>query len=459
MINLYQTVAAISTPPGVGGISVIRISGDRAVYIADRIFKMPSGKKLADVKTHTVHHGQIISDGGGVLDDVLVTVMRAPHTYTGEDVVEISCHGGVFVTKSVLEQVYISGAAPAGRGEFTKRAFLNGKLDLCEAESVIDIINSKTALEQSVSVNNLSGKLSEKINRIRDRILSLTAHVQVLIDYPDEELEPLSEDEFYAELISVSEEIQKLIRTSNSGLILRNGIKTAIIGKPNVGKSSLLNMLSGEEKAIVTDVEGTTRDAIEQYVSIGNVALKLTDTAGIRSTDNKVEAIGVQKSLDIMEKSDLVIFMADALTGLCGNDYEIIQKTDRKKCICLINKTESARNTCRPELEKYFDRVIDFSVKDQIGADELEKNITEMFELGSISENNESVITSARQRDALVRADEAVRNAVAAIDSGIPCDTTFIDLESAASAMGEIVGLTVGEEIVDKIFHNFCIGK
>ena len=218
-------------------------------------------------------------------------------------------------------------------------------------------------------------------------------------------------------------------------------------------------MLSGEEKAIVTDVEGTTRDAIEQYVSIGNVALKLTDTAGIRNTDNKVEAIGVQKSLDIMEKSDLVIFMADALTGLCVNDYEIIQKTDRKKCICLINKTESARNTCRPELEKYFDRVIDFSVKDQIGAYELEKNITEMFELGSISENNESVITSARQRDALVRADEAIRNAVAAIDSGIPCDTTFIDLESAASAMGEIVGLTVGEEIVDKIFHNFCIGK
>lgn len=458
-MDLYQTVAAISTPHGTGGISVIRISGEDAVKIVDSIFKMSSKKKLCDVKSHTVHHGKIISVDGNVLDDVLVTVMRAPNTYTGEDVVEISCHGGIYVTKSVLEQVYIAGASPAGRGEFTKRAFLNGKMDLCEAESVIDIINSKTSLEQSVSVNNLSGVLSEKINAIRDKILSLLAHVQVLIDYPDEELEPLTDDEFYEELNSISYEIEHLIRGSNSGIILKNGIKTAIIGKPNVGKSSLLNLLSGEEKAIVTDVEGTTRDAIEQYVSLGGITLKLIDTAGIRSTDNKIESIGVKKSLDIMKKSDLIIFMTDAVSGLCDTDYEIMNMADRKKCICLVNKTEAALLDKRCDLEKCFDTVIDFSVKNRIGVDELEKTVAEMFDLGEITENNESVITSARQRDALIRADMAVKSAKSAIDSAIPCDTTFIDLENAASAMGEIVGLTVGEEIVDKIFHNFCIGK
>ena len=458
-MDLYSTIAAISTPYGTGGISVIRISGADAVSIADKVFKASSGKKLSDVPTHTIHHGHIIGAGGKRIDEVLASVMRAPRTFTGEDTVEINCHGGLLVTKLVLERVLASGAAAADRGEFTKRAFLNGKLDLCEAEAVIDVINSKTSLEQEISVNNLGGALSDKINAIRERIIMLSANIQVLIDYPDEGLEPFGDDEFAAELSAIASELDKLYATSDAGMLLRSGIAAAIAGKPNVGKSSLLNLLSGEEKAIVTDVEGTTRDAIEEYITIGNVTLRLADTAGIRDTDDVVEKIGVQKSMEYIDKSELIIYIADAVSGLDERDYEIINSLRGKKTIALINKTDSGSAIDADELRKHFEYVIEFSVREEKGVAELEAAIGELFDMGSIANDASSVITNARHRDALIKAKTAIDSAINAQECGIPVDTTFIDLEAAASALGEIVGLTVAEEIVDKIFHKFCIGK
>ena len=458
-MDLYSTIAAISTPYGTGGISVIRISGAQSLSIADKVFKASSDKKLSDVPTHTIHHGHVIGADGKRIDEVLASVMRAPRTFTGEDIVEINCHGGLLVTKLVLERVLASGAVAAGRGEFTKRAFLNGKLDLCEAEAVIDVINSKTSLEQEISVNNLGGALSDKINAIRERIIMLSANIQVLIDYPDEGLEPFGDDEFAAELSAIAAELDKLYATSDAGLLLRSGIAAAIAGKPNVGKSSLLNLLSGEEKAIVTDVEGTTRDAIEEYITIGNITLRLADTAGIRDTDDVVEKIGVQKSMEYIDKSDLIIYIADAVSGLDERDYEIINSLRGKKTIALINKTDSGSAVDADELRKYFEYVIEFSVKKEKGVSELEAAIGELFDMGSIANDASSVITNARHRDALIKAKTAIDSAINAQRCGISVDTTFIDLEAAASALGEIVGLTVAEEIVDKIFHKFCIGK
>ena len=347
----------------------------------------------------------------------------------------------------------------AGKGEFTKRAFLNGKLDLCEAESVIDIINSKTSLEQEISVNNLGGALSDKINALRERIITLSANIQVLIDYPDEGLEPFGDDEFAEELGNIHSELYRLIATSDSGMLIRSGIPTAIAGKPNVGKSSLMNLLSGQQKAIVTDIEGTTRDVIEEYVNIGNITLRLSDTAGIRDTEDVVEKIGVQRSLECIESSELVIFVADAASGLDQSDFDIINATEGKKKLALINKCDKGSLISKTDLSPYFDNVIDFSVKTEQGLAELENVITNLFELGEVMTNASSVITNARHKDALIKADEAIKSAIDTQNAGIPIDTTFIDLEAAASALGEIVGLTVGEEIVDKIFHKFCIGK
>jgi tRNA modification GTPase len=457
-MNLFSTIAAISTPYGTGGISIIRISGSKAIEIADKVFKASSGKKLSSVPSHTIHHGHIVSSEGKVLDEVLVSVMLSPRTYTGEDTVELNCHGGLFTTKRILEEVLKAGAVNASRGEFTKRAFLNGKTDLARAEAVIDLINSKSNLEQSISVNHLGGRLSEKINSLRERLLALVAHVQVLIDYPDEELEPLSDDEFLNELKEIKNEASKLLATSEAGSIIKNGIATAIVGKPNVGKSSLLNLLSGEEKAIVTDIEGTTRDAIEESVSLGGVTLKLADTAGIRETDDKIEAIGVKISKGYIEKSKLIIFVADAISGIDENDLEIIKQLKDKKCIALINKCDKAKLKNEDILKESFNRIIHFSAKTAQGLSELEAAIKEMFEIGEI-ENNSDIITNARHRDALIKAQTSLTCAISSIEMGISPDTCFIDIEDAISALGEIVGLTVSEEVVDKIFHSFCVGK
>ena len=458
-MDLTSTIAAISTPYGTGGISIIRISGSDAVKIADKIFVPSSKKPLSDCPTHTIHHGKIVSLDGKVLDEVLVSVMKAPKTFTGEDICEINCHGGIVVTKAILEETLKAGATLADRGEFTKRAFLNGKMDLCKAESVIDVITSKTALEREISVNHLGGALSEKIDAIRERLIALCANIQVLIDYPDEGLEDFSDEEFETELRSIHHSVCGLLSTSDAGLLIRSGISAAIVGKPNVGKSSLLNLLSGVERAIVTDVEGTTRDAIEEYVNLGNITLRLTDTAGIRETDDRVEAIGVEKSKEYIRNSELIIFMADAKSGLDEKDFEIINAIGDKKRIALINKCDAGDLVKKQDLEEHFEHIIEFSVKSESGVTQLEETIKNMFEMGNLTDDGKAIITNARHKEALSKAEKALSSAISTVESGMSADMTFIDLDEAISSLGEIVGLTVSEEIVDKIFHKFCIGK
>ncbi len=454
-----DTIAAISTPTGTGGISVIRLSGADSIEIADKIFDSPHGKKLSKVNTHTINHGYIIGEDREIIDEVLVSVMRAPKTYTKENVVEISCHGGIMSARGILSAVLNAGARIALPGEFTKRAFLNGRIDLCEAESVIDIINSKTAIEHSVGVNQLRGHLSESINRIRNNLLELISHLQVLIDFAEEDLEPLSDEEYLDGLKKSCSDIDALINSSLKGRILKNGIKTAIVGKPNVGKSSLLNLLYGDDRAIVTDIEGTTRDAIEECVSLGKVMLDITDTAGIRNTHDAIESIGVKKSKTLMNDADLVIYMTDAAKPLDENDKFIIDALNGKNTIALINKYELQKCVDEEYIKQKIKTVIPFSVKEKSGLAELTEQIEKMFDMGEINVNTESVITNVRHTDSLKKAKSALESAINAIENKIPLNMTFIDIENAVSALGEITGQTVGEEIIDRIFHNFCVGK
>ncbi len=458
-MNTEDTIAAISTPPGVGGIAMIRISGDSAVTMADKIFQSSRGRALSSVKTHTIHHGYIVDENGKVIDEVLASVMLAPNTYTKENVVEISCHGGIVSARAILEAVLNAGARSALPGEFTKRAFLNGRIDLCEAESVIDIINSKTSTEQAVGVNQLRGHLSKCINDIRNNLLELISHLQVLIDFADEDLEPLTDEEYLNGLKKSHDDITALLNSAVKGKIIKNGVKTAIIGKPNVGKSSLLNLLCGDDKAIVTDIEGTTRDTIEECVMLGKVMLDITDTAGIRNTSDAIESIGVEKSKSVMNDAELVIYMTDAQKKLDENDKFIIDSLKNKNAIVLINKYELKKEVDEEYLRETSMHVIPFSVKEKIGLDELSTQIEKMFDMGTINADSDSVITNIRHSDALRKARLALDGAINAIENGIPLNMTFIDIENAVSALGEITGQTVGEEIIDRIFHNFCVGK
>ena len=365
-----STIAAVSTPAGKGGISIIRISGTKAIEIADRVFTNEYGKTLSKADSHTITHGYATGSDGSVIDEVLCSVMRAPRTYTREDVVEINCHGGMISTRDILAAVLEAGATLAEPGEFTKRAFLNGRMDLCEAEAVIDIINARTHSAHKVSVHQLKGSLSESIGKIREKLLMLTAHLQVLIDFADEDLEPLSDEEYTDGLRSSLEDIENLLKTSERGKIIRDGVKTAIVGKPNVGKSSLLNLLYGEDRAIVTDIEGTTRDAIEESVSLGGVMLTLADTAGIRETTDAIEKIGVEKSKSIMDEADLVIFMTDAKRPLDENDRYIMESLEKKNTIVLINKSEEKSLADKEELKSISHKIIEFSVKEKKGLNE-----------------------------------------------------------------------------------------
>lgn len=443
-----RTIAAISTPAGVGGIAVIRISGDNAIKIADKIFR---GKtKLVDAATHTVHYGHIFDEKGDI-DEVLVTVMKAPKTFTREDVVEISTHGGLAASRSVLEAVIKAGAFPAEPGEFTKRAFLNGRIDLSQAEGVIDIINAKTTLSQKNALSQASGRLSKEINAVRSELITLAAGMQVAIDYPDEDLEDVTICDILETTQKCAEKIDKLIKTADSGKILREGIKTAIVGKPNVGKSSLLNCLACEERAIVTDIAGTTRDVIEEFVNLNGVPLRLLDTAGIRETADTVERIGVERSKQAVEEADLVILMLDISRELEKADYELLSLTEDKKRIIIANKTDIKAAE--------FDGAIEISAKTGEGIDELEREICRIYQLGEIGQNDSVVVTNMRHVAALSGAKEALGRAISAISCGMPQDIAALDIYDAMNCLGEITGDTVSEDIVSEIFHNFCVGK
>ena len=453
-----KTIAAISTPLGKGGIAIIRISGQESIKIADKIFESSKGKSLLNVKSHTINHGYI-TDGDKKLDEVLVMVMRAPNTYTKEDIVEINCHASTFGVKKILELVLKNGAYPADRGEFTKRAFLNGRIDLASAEAVIDVINSKTATQHSISVNQLGGSLSQKINEIRNNLLDLTANLNAVMDFPEEGLEPLSDEEYYNGLVLIKEKIEKLYATSMKGRIIKEGINTVIAGKPNVGKSSLLNCLSGSDRAIVTDVEGTTRDAIEESIDLGDVSLNVFDTAGIRNTDDTVEKIGVEKSKMLLENAELVIYMLDAKKDIDNNDLEIYNLVREKKHIVLANKCEDGIKKSVEDFCADKNNVIFCSVKNETGLDKIKNTVLKMFDMGELEEDMSETITNVRHKDSLVKALNSVNSAIDALNLSMPVDMTFVDIENAILSLGEITGMSVGEEIVDRIFHTFCVGK
>lgn len=448
MIN--KTIAAISTPPGAGGIAVIRISGKDAVHIADKVFQ---GACLAESATHTVHYGHAVDQTGCVLDEVLATVMRAPKTFTREDVVEISTHGGVWASRRVLKAIIEAGAYPAEAGEFTKRAFLNGRIDLSQAEAVIDIINSKNEIAQKNAISQAGGGLSAEIGHIRNKLVALSAAMQVAIDYPDEDLEDVTPAEIIQTVEKCRNSVNKLLCTAESGRIIREGIATAIVGRPNVGKSSLLNRLAREERAIVTDIAGTTRDVIEEYVELDGIMLRLMDTAGIRETADTVEKIGVERSRRAIAQADLVLVVLDAAAGLSEEDKRILEYTADKSRIVLINKTDEK------QIDLGIPDAVMFSAKTGAGMEELSKRIRDMYRLGGISQENGAVITNMRHVKALEDAYGALGRAAEALVLGMPQDIVSIDISAAMDALGEITGETVSEDIVSAIFHNFCVGK
>lgn len=456
---MNRTIAAVSTPPGVGGIAVIRISGDSAVEIGDRVFR--GREKLENAKSHTVHYGFIVNDKGEKIDEVLVTVMRAPKTFTREDTVEISAHGGIMSVQSVLDAVIRAGASAAEPGEFTKRAFLNGRIDLSQAEAVIDIINSKNELSRRSALSQLEGDLSKEIKNVRQTLVSLAAAMQVIIDYPDEDLEDVTEQDIYDTSLKCAEIVQKLLDTADSGKIIRDGLRTAIAGKPNVGKSSLLNRLARADRAIVTNIAGTTRDVIEEYINLNGVPIILTDTAGIRETDDTVEKIGVERSRRSIDEADLVIVMLDGSELLTDEDRDVLRETRNKKRIIVINKTDLGRSKYVETVKAKADGapVLEVSAVTGHGLDALSDEIKRMYHFGAVSAGNGAVITNMRHKKALVSAKAALTRAAEAIQSGMPADIASIDINEAINSLGEITGETVSEDIVNEIFHNFCVGK
>ncbi len=454
-----DTIAAIATAMSSSGIGIIRISGDESVEIVDRIFSMKNGKKLSDMPTHTIHYGHI-KDGDEVIDEVMVVLMRAPKSYTKEDTVEIDCHGGVYVMKRVLETVIKYGARPAEPGEFTKRAFLNGRIDLAQAESVIDIIHAKNEFALKSSEQQLSGSLSIAVKTVREKLLHEIAFIESALDDP----EHISLDGYPETLHGIVEaaekEIQKLLAYSDNGKILKEGISTVIIGKPNAGKSSLLNTLVGEERAIVTDIAGTTRDVLEEQINLNGIILNVIDTAGIRETDDVVEKIGVDRAKKYLNEADLVIYVVDTSTQLDENDYEIMDLLKDRKAIILLNKSDLTPVTDGESIRQHLDKkMIAVSAKEQTGIEELEETIREMFFTGEVTFNDEVYITNIRHKTALQEALNSLNLVVQSILDGMPEDFYSIDLMNAYEELGSIIGEAVEDDLVNEIFSKFCMGK
>ena len=458
MLN-KETIAAISTGMSNSGIGIVRISGDDAFQIIDRIYK--GKKKLSEADSHTIHYG-FIKDGGETIDEVLVSVMRAPRTFTGEDTVEINCHGGVYVVQRVLETVLKNGARPAEPGEFTKRAFLNGKMDLSQAEAVIDVITSKNEYALQSSVSQLRGSVKKKIETMRETLLYHTAFIETALDDPEHISVDGYGETLEKELIPIREELKKLIDSAGNGRIIKEGIQTVILGKPNAGKSSLLNVLSGRERAIVTEIEGTTRDVLEEQIHLNGLNLNMIDTAGIRQTEDVVEKIGVEKAREYAESADLIIYVADASRKLDENDREIAQIIAGKKVVVLLNKSDLEPVLTREELGIFLEDefpVIEVSAKEEKGIRELEQQLKTMFLSGDLSFNDEVMITNMRQKSALQDAYMSLRKVQESIEDQMPEDFYSIDLMDAYEALGSITGETIGEDLVNEIFSKFCMGK
>lgn len=459
-MKVVDTIAAIATASGNSGIGIIRVSGDEAIEIVDKIFKsVNSDKKLVNVKSHTINYGHIV-DNDKVIDEVLVSVMNGPHSYTGEDVVEINCHGGMIVIRKILEIVLKNGARTAEPGEFTKRAFLNGRMDLSQAEAVMDVINAKNEFALSSSIEQLNGRVSEKIKSLREKIIYNIAFIESALDDP----EHISIDGYSEKLSKILEEINgelsRLINNFDNGRIVKEGVKTVILGKPNAGKSSLLNLLLGEERAIVTDIEGTTRDTLEESINLNGVFLNLIDTAGIRDSEDVVEQIGVNKAKELAEKSDLVIFVADASKELDENDKEIINLIKDKQAIVLLNKSDLGTIINEKNVSEFDNKpVITFSAKTGDGLDELENKIRDLFYEGKVKYNDELYITNARQKESLINAKNSIEEVIKSVENDMPEDFYSIDLMDAYTYLGQIIGESVEDDLVNEIFSKFCMGK
>lgn len=459
-MKITDTIAAISSAAGNSGIGIIRVSGDEAIEVVDKIFRPANkNKKLANVESHTVHYGHIM-DGDKTLDQVLVIVMKNPHSYTGEDTVEIDCHGGMLILKKVLYLVLKNGARTAEPGEFTKRAFLNGRIDLSQAEAVMDLINSKNDFALNSSIEQLKGGVSDAIKDIRKDIIYHIAFIESALDDP-EHISLDGYDEEITEMLNENiDKISKLVNSFDNGRIMKEGIKTVILGKPNAGKSSLLNLMLGEDRAIVTDIEGTTRDTLEENINFNGLSLKIIDTAGIRDTEDLVERIGVNKAKEIAKEGDLIIYVVDGSRELDDNDREIIKLINDKQAIILVNKSDMDTVINIDELKKDSNRdVILFSAKNGEGMDQLEEEIRNMFYSGKVTYNDQVYITNARHKEALENALESLKQVKNSVDAGMPEDFYSIDLMDAYTDLGLIIGESVEDDLVNEIFSKFCMGK
>lgn len=454
-----DTIAAIATAMTNSGIGIIRISGELSFEIIDKIYRGKSKKRLSQQKSHTLHYGSIV-DGEDIIDEVLVLLMRGPNSFTGEDVVEIDCHGGVYVIKRILETVLKYGARPAEPGEYTKRAFLNGKMDLSQAEAVMDIIDAKNEYALQSSLGQLKGKVHEKIKEIRGQILENTAFIETALDDPEHiDIEGYSE-KLKGIVTALMKELKQLIDTSEDGRLIKEGIQTVILGKPNAGKSSLLNILVGEERAIVTDIAGTTRDSLEEQINLRGISLNIIDTAGIRDTEDKVEKIGVDRARTHATAADLIIYVTDSSQPLDDNDKNIIEMIKDKQAIVLLNKSDLETKTTKEELKKYINKpMVEVSIKEETGIRELENILEAMFFQGKISFNDEIYITNVRHKVALKDGYEALEKVMESIDNQMPEDFYSIDLLDAYESLGSITGETIGEDLVNEIFSKFCMGK
>lgn len=462
MINNQDadTIAAVSTAVGNAGISIIRISGSDAFGITSKIFK---GKgNFLNYPSHTIHYGKIIDpDTKEIIDEVLVSKMAAPKTYTREDVVEINCHGGFVTAKRILDLLFKEGARPAEAGEFTKRAFINGRIDLVQAEAIMDLIGSITEKSSKVAVNQLEGRLSIKLNGMRKRLVEILAEIEVDLDYPEYDFEEVTVIKCTDTINSIIDELKDLVESFDYGKVLREGLNVAIIGKPNAGKSSLLNRLSGKNRAIVTDIPGTTRDILEEYVNIQGLPVKLLDTAGLRETTDKVERIGVEKALEVIDFADLILFVMDAQTGFEKEDEDILDRVKGYlyKTLFVVNKTDKTDEVKLGEIRKKVSEFIEISVLEDQGIDVLEKSILQYVNKNRIDTDSQILITNARHKKLLSEAMESLKSALSAAENGMTLDLISMDIKNAAEKIGYITGDEITEEVITNIFERFCVGK
>ena len=454
---MNDTICAISTAQGIGAIAIIRVSGSESIEIVNSIFK---GKDLTTVETHTINYGHIIDDNGKEVEEVLVSIMKAPKTFTTEDVVEINTHGGIASTNKVLELLLSHGCRLAEPGEFTKRAFLNGRIDLLESEAIMDMINAKTETQVELAMNQISGKVSDLINKLRDDMVQIIANINVNIDYPEyDDVDIITNDVLIPKITSLKEQIEKILKESKNGKIIREGIKTSIIGKPNVGKSSLLNALLDEDKAIVTDIAGTTRDIVEGQISINGILLNIIDTAGIRDTKDIIESIGVEKSIKIMNESDLILFVINNNEPIDKDLEKLINELKDKTYIVIINKIDLESKIDINELSVDKSRIINMSIKNNIGVDELKNKIIELFNLSEIENEDPTYLSNARSIGILTNCLNSIKEVEKGLKNNQPIDMIELDIKNIWEELGRINGTTYEEELLDEMFSRFCLGK